>query len=298
MALRGKGEGADTASVRAGAPLGVGCEVEVLPRRCPSSWMISTPQERQPRPGSMKAVNWPEPVSPTLDKVPVISISMESDDDKDDSATAPSSEFYDFVGFREAISPVLHRAWRASNITCQDHRLTMTQLNRQALARFIARPELAGDLMISNVAVIPQVVNDKSNADRSHPLSERERTEHATFRLTLFNCSNNTLEVSHGEFIPETVDVREYDKVETRPLQTLDHKGHVQVRLDDVQPGRSIPLTLNSTIAPLAATNVVVWFRSSGKPSLTTIRGQLKLGEGNAVALTEPVTIIMHGDSP
>jgi hypothetical protein len=40
------------------------------------------------------------------------------------------------------------------------------------------------------------------------------------------------------------------------------------------------------------------WFRSSTKPSLTTIRGQLKLGEGDELALSETFTIIMHGDSP
>ena len=98
----------------------------------------------------------------------------------------------------------------------------MTQLNRRALATFIARPELAGDLMISNIAVIPQSVNDKSNADRSHPLADGDRNEHATFRLTLFNSSSKPLEVTHGEFVPESVEVRDYDEVGTKVIPGME----------------------------------------------------------------------------
>jgi len=226
-------------------------------------------------------------------QVPLVAISLD-DGDQEDSAKVPSAEFYDFVGFREAISPVLHHAVR--QYLTQQH-MTMTQLNRRALATFIARPELAGDLMISNLAVIPQPVNEKSNADRSNPLSDRDRNEQATFRLTLFNCSSNPVDVTHGEFVPESVEVRDYDEVGTKVMPGMDHKGHVPINLDGVKAESAIPLTLKITIPPLAAANVTIWFRGTNKPSLTKVRGQLRLGDGTESALSEAFTVIMHGDS-
>jgi hypothetical protein len=225
----------------------------------------------------------------------VIAIPLESDADQESDARGPSSEFYDFVGFREAISPVLHHAVRQYMI---DHHLTMTQLNRRALAAFIARPELAGNLMITNMAVIPQQVNEKSNADRSHPLTERDRHEQATFRITLFNSSSLPLDVSQGGFLPESVEAVEYDETGTKVLPAIDHKGHVSVNLNGAQPGAAIPMTLKATVPALSATVVVVWFRGTNKPGLTKIRGQLRLGEGGNAALSEAFTIIMHSDSP
>lgn len=226
-------------------------------------------------------------------QIPVMSISLEGDDDQD--AHAPSVEFYDFVGFREAISPALHQAVKQY---LTEHRLTMTQLNRRALAGFIARPELAADLMITNMAVIPQQVNEKSNADGSKPLSDRERTEHATFRVTLFNCSPNALDVTGGEFVPDTVEVREYEEIGTKVLPAIDHKGHATIKLDGIKAGQGIPVPVKTTVPSLAASNVTVWFRGTNKPSLTRIRGTLRVDAEGEVALSEPFTVIMHADSP
>lgn len=225
---------------------------------------------------------------------PVIAISLEADDGQDD-ATAPSSEFYDFVGFREAISPALHVAARRY---LSENRLTMTQLNRRALAAFIAKPELGGDLMISNMAVLPQQVNDKSNSDGSHPLADQEKVEHATFRLTLFNCSTSALDVFEGEFIPETVEARDYDEVGTRVIPAMDHKGHFSIKLDGVQAGLAIPITLKSTVGPMSAATVTVWFRGTSKPSLLRVRGHLRLkSDGGGAAISESFNVTMHGDS-
>ncbi|MBS0207081.1 MAG: DUF4339 domain-containing protein [Planctomycetes bacterium] len=223
-----------------------------------------------------------------------IAISLDSEEDTSESKP-PSVEFYDFVGFREAISPVLNHAVRKY---MSDHNLTMTQTNRRALAAFIARPELANDLMITTMAVLPQQVNDKSNADRSNPLNDHERAEMATFRLTLFNSSQTPVDVMQGEFLPELVEVRTYDEVGTRPMPVMDHKGHLPVILDGIVAGTPVPLTLKLTIPPLSAETVVVWFRGTNKPSLTRVRGQLRLGEKHDAALSEIFTIIMHGDSP
>jgi hypothetical protein len=225
-------------------------------------------------------------------QIPIVAISLE---DEEQTAHAPSAEFYDFVGFREAISPALHQAVKQY---MGEHRLTMTQLNRRALAGFIARPELAADLMITGMAVLPQQVNDKSNSDGTHPLSDRERTEHATFRVTLFNCSSRALDVTECEFIPELVEPREYDEIGTNAIPAIDHKGHTVIKLDNVQVGKGIPVELKTTVQPLAASNVTVWFRGTNKPSLTRIRGQLRVAAEGEIALSEHFTIIMHSDSP
>ena len=245
--------------------------------------------------GDSPAHGKPDSNAPAGNRPHVIAISMENDADQEHNAKGPSAEFYDFVGFSEAISPALHHA---AHQYMADHRLTMTQLNRRALATFIARPDLAGDLMITHLTVIPQPVNEKSNADHSHPLTDRDRHEQATFRVTLFNSSNQPLDVSQGEFVPETVEARDYEETGTKVLPALDHKGHVSVTLNGVQQGTAIPVTLKATVPPLSAANVIVWFRGTKKPGVTKIRGQLRLGDGGDAALSEAFTIIMHADSP
>jgi hypothetical protein len=148
------------------------------------------------------------------------------------------------------------------------------------------------------VAALLQPVNEKSNADGSHPLSEREQSEQATIRLTLFNCSSHTVEVTYGEFIPDTVEARRYTETGSQSIPPIDHQGHIPISLDGARHGQAIPFTVNETIASLSAQNVVIWFRGSKKPSLTTVRGQLKFGQGEELALSDTLTIIMHGDSP
>lgn len=235
-----------------------------------------------------------QPHEPAAAPPRTIAISLEADEDPDAPPKAPSVEFYDFVGFREAISPVLHHAVRQY---LDEHQLSMTQINRRALASFIKQPELASDLMITNMAVTPQPVNDKSNADHSHPLSDREKSEHATFRITLFNCSRDPLDVTHGEFVPESIESREYDQVGARVITGIDHKGHVQVLLDGAKEGEAIPFPLKSAVAPRQASTLTVWFRSAKKPSLSKIKGQIRIMGDREVALSERFTIIMHGDS-
>lgn len=225
----------------------------------------------------------------------MVSISLVGDDDESDATKGPSVEFYDFVGFREAISPVLHHAVRQYQ---NEHRLTMTQINRRALAAFIARPDLASDLMITNMSVIPQPVNDKSNAGGRDPISDRDRVEHATFRLTIFNCSKEALDVTGGEFVPESVDVFPFEEVGTKPQPAIDHKGHAVASLDGAEVGKSIPIKLSTTVPPLAATSVTVWFRGTSKPSLAKVRGQLRLEADGEIAVSESFTVIMHSDSP
>lgn len=226
---------------------------------------------------------------------PVIMIPLNSDDEEDDSTKPPSVEFYDFVGFREAISPVLHHAARQY---LGAHSLTMTQLNRRALAAFVGRPELASELMITNMSVILQPVNEKSNADGRDALTERDRMEHATLRLTLFNCSSTALDVSGGLFLPEMIETRDYEEVGTKLHPPLDHKGHVSVSVDGIVEGTAIPIALKKTVEPRAAITIVLWFRSSKKPSFMRIRGHLRLAADGGDAYSEAFTVIMHGDSP
>ncbi len=225
---------------------------------------------------------------------PTIIISL-NEEDPDEGTKPPSVEFYDFVGFREAISPVLNRAVRKY---LSEHSLTMTQLNRKALAAFIDRPELAGDLMITNMAVITQQVNEKSNANGRDPLVDDERAEHATIRATIFNCSTTALDVTQGEFLPEQVEIRDYEEMGTKVYPPLDHKGHISIRLDGVKEGVTIRFPLKITVQAMTAATVLFWFRAAAKPSLTRIRGHLRLHTDDGVAYSENFTVIMHADSP
>jgi hypothetical protein len=215
-------------------------------------------------------------------------------EDDDDSAP-PSVEFYSFVGFREAISPVLYDAVKQF---VSDRGITMNQLNRRALADFIQRPELASDLMVTAVAALPQPVNEKSNRDGSRPLTEREKVEMATFRFTLFNSSHHSMQVGEGVFLPESVEERSYDTVAEEQHPTLEHSGHLPVRLSPLVAGKAIRMTLDVSIPPQATRDICVWFHADSKPSLTKVRGQLLVGHGGELAMSEFFTVILHGDSP
>ena len=215
-------------------------------------------------------------------------------EEQHDSAP-PSVEFYNFVGFREAISPVLYDAVKQF---VSDRGITMSQLNRRALADFIQRPELASDLLITAVAALPQPVNQKSNRDGSRPLSDREKVELATFRFTLFNSSPNSMQVGEGVFLPESIEERSYDIVDDGQNSTLDHAGHVPVQLSPLVTGKAIRMTLDVSIPPQATRDIFVWFHADSKPSLTKVRGQLLVGHDGALAMSEFFTVILHGDSP
>ncbi len=231
----------------------------------------------------------PPPSSATI---PVHAIRLDEDDI--DSAP-PSVEFYNFVGFREAISPVLYDAVKKF---VSDRGITMSQLNRRALADFIQRPELASDLLITAVSAVQQPVNKKSNRDGSRPLSEREQAELATFRFTLFNSGHNSMQVGEVVFLPESIEERSYDTVADEQLPTLNHAGHLPVQLSPLVAGKAIRLTLDVSIPPQATRDIFVWFHADPKPSLTKVRGQLLVGHGGELAMSEFFTIILHGDSP
>lgn len=224
--------------------------------------------------------------------VPVTFIKLAEEESE---TSPPSVEFYSFVGFREAISPVLYDAVKQF---VSDRGITMNQLNRRALADFIQRPELASDLMITAVAALPQPVNEKSNRDGSRPLSDREKQELATFRFTLFNSSHHSMQVGEGVFLPESIDERTYDTIAEGQHPTLEHTGHLAVRLSPVVAGKAIRMTLDIEIPPQATRDVCVWFHADPKPSLTKVRGQLLVGHGGELAMSEFFTIILHGDSP
>ena len=229
---------------------------------------------------------------PSSATIPVHAIRLDEDDN--DSAP-PSVEFYNFVGFREAISPVLYDAVKKF---VSDRGITMSQLNRRALADFIQRPELASDLLITAVSAVQQPVNEKSNRDGSRPLSDREQAELATFRFTLFNSGHNSMQVGEGVFLPESIEERSYDTVAEKPLPTLNHAGHVPVQLSPLVTGQAIRMTLDVSVPPQATRDIFVWFHADSKPSLTKIRGQLLVGHGGELAMSEFFTIILHGDSP
>ncbi len=54
-----------------------------------------------------------------------------------------SFEFFEFVGFRHAITPALHSVLVQY---ASKHGLSITQITRQALAKFLGRPELGEDI--------------------------------------------------------------------------------------------------------------------------------------------------------
>lgn len=212
-----------------------------------------------------------------------------------ESSHAPSVEFYDFVGFRQAISPVLYDAVKQFVCDCG---ITMNQLNRRALANFINRPELASDLSITEVVALPQPVNEKSNRDGRFPLSDREKLEVAAFRFTLFNSSQKPIHVEEGVFLPESIEERTYDTIVQGRHPTIDHTGHLRVRLGSPVVGKSIRMNLDFTIAPTSTREILIWFYEDPKPSFVKIRGQLLVGHGNELAMSEHFTMTLHGDSP
>ena len=208
--------------------------------------------------------------------------------------SATNVSFYDFVGFREAITPALYDAVQRF---VESHGITISQLNRRALAEFIRQPELASDLSIIAVCTLPQTVNQKSNSDGSQPLDAGERDELATFRFTLCNTSPHDIRIEQAEFVPEFVDVRDYDNVGSGDNRTIDHAGHVPVPFDHPQVGKAIRFALQEVIASQTKRDITLWFQSETKSTFTIAVGRLSMGTGNDHALSPSITIILHGDS-
>lgn len=247
------------------------------------------------KPGSSAEMKTHQGASPPQTHTRTMLLVQDDDNDGEAPSKPPSVEFYDFVGFREAISPVLYDAVKRFVI---DRGITMSQVNRRALAEFIERPELASDLLITAVAAVPQPVKAKSNRDGSRPPSEREQQELATFRFTLFNSSPAAMHVVEAVFLPETIEERIYDTFGDETPPPLDHTGHVPALLSPLIAGKAIRMPLDVSIQSQEIHNLFVWFHAVTKPSLTKVRGQLLVGHDGERAMSEYFTIIVHGDSP
>lgn len=221
---------------------------------------------------------------------PVIPATYMTLHEEETESRPPSVEFYDFVGFREAISPVLHDAVKQF---ASDRGITISQLNRRALAGFIQRPELASDLVIMSVAALSHHTHEKSHRDVRHLSSDhRHRADSATFRFTLFNTSQNSIHVDEGAFLPESVEVQSHDANGAEQHPTIDHAGHIPVPLDPVMDSKPVRLTLDVTVPPKATQEIFVWFQNHGQPGAIKTRGQLLVGQGNGLAMSEYFTII------
>lgn len=227
--------------------------------------------------------------------VPISTMALDDDDSDAGLAKPPSAEFYYFVGFREAISPAL---FDAVEQFVQSAGITMTQMNRRAIAEFIHRPELASDLMISAVAAIPQPVGAKSNSDGSHELNKDQQKECATFRFTLFNSGKETIHIRSGVFRPTSIESREYNRTEAGTFPSIDHAQHVKIDLTNAQNDQPIPFEVDLSIPPQQIQELVIWFHAREKPGFRKVKGQIWVGRGSDLSISEVFTVILHGDSP
>jgi len=264
------------------------------PAQSPSTFVVHKDHDHDHK-GEKSSQNHPAatPAS-VVEHIHIRTMHLTGEED-DEETPPPSMEFYDFVGFREAISPVLHDAVKQF---AHERGLTMSQVNRRALAEFIERPELASDLLITSVAVIPQPVGHKSNQDGSRSLPEKQQMELSTFRFTLFNTSPQSMQIEQAVFLIESIEERTYDTVERSQHNSLDHAHHIPVRLDPWTNGKSIRVHLDVSVSPDSTHDIVLWFYATNKPTFARIRGQLMVGRGGELAMSEYFTIVLHADSP
>ena len=119
----------------------------LLPSKEVEAETASAPAKETSDPTSAKT----KPVAENMDKIRL-------DDDDDDplyhmkGEAAPSGpvafthpdeyDFFQFVGFRHAIS---HPLYDAMVIYSHQHQMTVTQITRRAIAKFIGKPELGQD---------------------------------------------------------------------------------------------------------------------------------------------------------
>ena len=222
---------------------------------------------------------------------------------KDDEAESdpPSTEFYNFVGFREAVSPILHDAVKQF---ATNRGLTISQLNRRALAAFIERPELACDLIVSAIATVQQPVCIKSNQTAGKKLSEHDRNETSTFRFTLFNSGTDPIQLTEGAFVADCVDELFFESISNEPHSSIDHTGHLAVRIEQAKSGRAVRFPCQITIPPSKTREVTIWFCNKGPTAseshvkVTKYRGQLLIGHGDELAMSEFFHVTIHCDSP
>ena len=206
-----------------------------------------------------------------------------------------SMEFYDFVGFREAITPGLHDAIKKFSF---ERGIKLSQLNRLALANFIQRPDLASELIVQSLESVPQRVNEKSIRDGRHPVSDEEISERATFRVTLFNASHHPVSIHEAVFLPQKIEQWTYDTIGPSEPPTIDHKDHHPVRLNSISEGKAVRIKLEVTVPSQETRDVVLWFTYDAKPILLVVRGQLLFGHGSELAMSDFFTVVIHGKSP
>lgn len=117
-------------------------------------------KEETPEPPPTPAKEAPETAAPKTKSIPLVNaaptIPVNDDDDplyhmKGEAAAAGAPipfthpdeyDFFQFVGFRHAIS---HPLYDALVIYSHQHQLTVTDITRRSIAQFIGRPELGQD---------------------------------------------------------------------------------------------------------------------------------------------------------
>ena len=203
-------------------------------------------------------------------------------------ADGPSAllEFYDFVGFREAISPPLYDAIKQF---AADRGITLAQLNRRALAGFIQSPALGSDLLITSLTPMPAGETNSENQSGGYPVSGRDVSQVTTFRVALSNCGDETIRIRDALFVPKNIDVRSYDSPPVE--QTPNHTGLVSVRLRPLNVGKPIRMKLEVTLPPRSEKEIVLWFYGNSDEALVDIFGQLVVGRGDEMAMSDFFTI-------
>lgn len=136
--------------------------------------------ETEPAPAPAKESLEPTSIGTKLDTVASAN-TIRLDDDDDPlyhmkGEAAPSGpvayshpdeyDFFQFVGFRHAIS---HPLYDAIVIYSHQHQLTVTQITRQAIAKFIGRPELGKDKPPTE----PEAAKAEESAEPTEPAAEK-----------------------------------------------------------------------------------------------------------------------------
>jgi hypothetical protein len=209
-----------------------------------------------------------------------------ADDSSADSTSSPH-EFYDFVGFRDAISPVLYDAAKQFVTDCG---ITLSQLNRRAIADFIQRPELGSDLTITSVEALTEPTPDNSQGPGPGSCSAEASDDSSLFRFSLLNHGQRSIQIHHGVFLPTRV-VKTADVA--KPPRISDPPYAISVRLGNVAVGKAVRIALDTSIPPQGSRDITIWFHDASPKSLG-VRGQLLLSYGSELALSKPFSMTLH----
>lgn len=251
------------------------------PETAPPVPVVLTPAVIPKPPSSAHGTTPTQPYIPNFMPTTVpLSIPFETDGDSEGSA---SLEFYDFVGFREAITARLYDAIKEF---AADRGVTLAQLNRQALANFIRRPELGCNLVIESVK--PIVSNTEGTPTAGLP-SVKANSQVNAFQVRLCNCGGETISVTDAMYIPKSIEIRNY---EPPPVsEPREEEGVVSVRLRPLAVGKPIRMKLDVTLRPKSKSDVVLWFYGNADEALLDLYGQLVVGRGEEIAMSDFFTI-------